>query len=98
VCLTEIPCEIPLFGDFDDTNVFEAVQACMHFHKYVHNVCLYGSCVCLIVFSAQLAVPVHSSVQVAHDHASVGRSVSFLSPVQFLPQIWVKDKRITPVF
>lgn len=48
--------------------------------------CLCGLCVCIIVFSARLAVPVCSSVQVAHDPLSIGRPVFHVPPCSVLPE------------
>lgn len=59
--------------------------------------CMASLRVCIIVFSARLAVPVCGCVQVAHDPGSTGRSVSFMSPVQFSLKSGSKDKRITPI-
>lgn len=70
----------------------------MHFCEHVSDVCLHGLCVCIIVFSAWLAVPVCACVQVAHDPGSTGRSVSFMSSVQFSLKSGSKDKRITPIY
>ena len=67
------------------------------FCERVRCVCLHGLRVCIIVFSARLAVPVCARVQVAHDPGSAGRSVSFMSPVQFSLKSGSKDKRITPI-
>ncbi len=76
---------------------FEGVCACLPLCEHVLYVCLHGLCVCIIVFSARLAVPVCACVQVAHDPGSAGRSVSFMSPVQFSLKYGSKDKRITPI-
>lgn len=58
---------------------------------------MHAVCVCIILFSARLAVQVCACVQVAHDPDSAGRSVSFMSPVQFSLKSGSKDKRITPI-
>lgn len=73
------------------------VRACMHFWERVHYVGLHELCVCIIVFSARLAVPVCACVTVAHDPGSAGRSMSFMSPVQYSLKSGSKDKRITPI-
>lgn len=69
------------------------VQCCDH----VFPVCLHGLGECIIVFSAQLPVPVCACVQVTHDPDSAGRSVSFMSPAPFPLKSGSKDKRITPI-
>lgn len=88
VCPTEFPCE----------KIFFFLKVCVHaciFCKHVPYVCLHGLRVCIIEFSAWLAVPVCACVQVAHDPGSAGRSVSFMSSVQFSLKSGSKDERIT---
>lgn len=78
---------------------FEGVCACMHFFFFFCNprlcVCLHGLCICIIVFSGRLAVPVRARVQVVHDPDSAGRSVSFMSSAQFYLKSGSKDERKT---
>lgn len=90
-----LPMWSPLLQDLHRMNFFKGVCACMHFCKHVPCVCLHGVGVCIIVFSAWLAVPVCACVQVAHDPGSAGRSVSFMSPVQFSLKSGSKDERVT---
>lgn len=59
------------------------VHACIFGSTCAPRLC--GLCVCIIVFSARLAMPVCSSVQVAHDPDSIGRPV-FHVPCSVLPQ------------
>ena len=97
VCLTE-----RLFWGILITWIFvffegECAGMLFFFCERVRCVCLHGLRVCIIVFSARLAVPVCARVQVAHDPGSAGRSVSFMSPVQFSLKSGSKDKRITPI-
>ena len=92
----------PLLGYLDHMNFcFFWRWVCRHafffFCERVRCVCLHGLRVCIIVFSARLAVPVCARVQVAHDPGSAGRSMSFMSPVQFSLKSGSKDKRITPI-
>lgn len=65
------------------------------FYKPLLCVCLHGLCICIIVFSGRLAVPVRARVQVVHDPDSAGRSVSFMSSAQFYLKSGSKDERIT---
>lgn len=71
------------------------MHACIFASMCPMCVCMDCVRVCIIVFSAWLAVPVCACVQVAHDPGSAGRSVSFMSSVQFSLKSGSKDERIT---
>lgn len=71
------------------------MHACIFASMCPMCVCMDCVHVCIIVFSAWLAVPVCACVQVAHDPGSAGRSVSFMSSVQFSLKSGSKDERIT---
>lgn len=102
VRLTEFPCEKPpSVGSWSYEYFFEGVCACMRFLFFLFffaspgSVCLHGLCICIIVFSGRLAVPVRARVQVVHDPDSAGRSVSFMSSARFYLESGSKDERIT---
>lgn len=60
---------------------FSCVHACVFVSMWPMCACM--DYVCIMRFSALLAVPVYSSVQVAHDPGSAGRYMSFMSSAPF---------------